>query len=404
MNQYNLIMLLLGLAALSMAWLPIISRKTRISYSIIFVIAGIAIFALWRSILPLPHPIKDNEFTLRLTEVVVIISLMGSGLRIDQPFSLRSWKIPLRLVSVTMILSILLVTLGAVYLLGLSWPTSLLLGAVLAPTDPVLASDVQVAPPNTPDASDVKFHLTAEAGMNDGSAFPFTWLAILAAKATGDLPHLGEWAIYYLLYKVVAGILCGWLIGKALGWMLFTLPKKNKGWKITDGLVSLAATLVVYSLTEMAHAYGFIAVFVAAVTIRNSELRHELHETLHEFIDQMERILVAVVLLLFGGSLIDNLLSPLTLSMFFFCLVFVFVIRPLTAVVVLKGSGMTRGERMAVAFFGIKGIGSFYYLAFALSKEDFDEPDTLWAITGCIVLISIIIHGLTATSVMKKLE
>jgi NhaP-type Na+/H+ or K+/H+ antiporter len=279
-----------------------------------------------------------------------------------------------------------------------------LLGAVLAPTDPVLASDVQVAPPNTPDASDVKFHLTAEAGMNDGSAFPFTWLAILAAKAMGDLPNLGEWAIYYLLYKVVAGVLCGWLIGKALGWMLFTLPKKNKAWKITDGLVSLAATLVVYSITEMAHAYGFIAVFVAAVTIRNSELRHELHETLHEFIDQMERILVAVVLLLFGGSLIDNLLSPLTLAMFFFCLVFVFVIRPLTAVVVLKGSGMTKGERMAVAFFGIKGIGSFYYLAFALSKEDFDEPDTLWAITGCIVLISIIIHGLTATSVMKKLE
>jgi NhaP-type Na+/H+ or K+/H+ antiporter len=404
MNRYNLIMLLLGLAALSMAWLPIISKKTRISYSIVFVIAGIALFASLRSILPLPHPLKDNEFTLHLTEVVVIISLMGSGLRIDQPFSLRSWKIPFRLVSITMLLSILLVTLGAFYLLGLSLPTSLLLGAVLAPTDPVLASDVQVAPPNTPDANDVKFHLTAEAGMNDGSAFPFTWLAILVSQAMGDVPDLGEWAVYYLLYKVLVGLICGWLIGKALGWMLFTLPKKNKGWKITDGLVSLAVTFVVYAITEMVAGYGFIAVFVAAVTIRNSEMKHELHETLHEFIDQMERILVAIVLLLFGGSLIENLLNPLTLAMFFFCLVFVFVVRPLTAVLVLKGSGMTRGERLAVAFFGIKGIGSFYYLAFALSEDRFDEPDILWAITGCIVLISIIIHGLTATSVMKKLE
>ncbi|HSF44577.1 MAG TPA: cation:proton antiporter [Chitinophagaceae bacterium] len=404
MTRYNLIMLLLGLAAISMAWMPIISKKTRISYSIVFVLTGMALFALLRYVLPLPHPLNENEVTLRLTELVVIISLMGSGLRIDEPFSFRQWRIPFRLVSFTMILSIALVTLGAVYILGLPWPASLLLGAVLAPTDPVLASDVQVAPPNTPDANEVKFNLTAEAGMNDGSAFPFTWLAILVARAAGDFPDLSMWVVYFLLYKIIVGILAGWLIGKGLAWLLFTLPRKWPLWKTTDGLISLAATLVVYSVTEMVHGYGFIAVFVTAVTLRNSEMRHELHETLHEFIDQVERILVAVVLLLLGGSVIESLLSPLTLAMFLFCLAFVFIVRPLTAAMVLRGTGMTKGERMAVSFFGIKGIGSFYYLAFALGEEKFDDPDILWAITSCIVLISITIHGLTATSVMKKLE
>jgi NhaP-type Na+/H+ or K+/H+ antiporter len=404
MTRYNLIMLLVGLAAISMAWMPTISKKTRISYSMVFVLIGMAMFALLRHVLPLPHPLNDNEITLHLTELVVIISLMGSGLRIDEPFSFRQWRIPLRLVSFTMVLSIALVTVGGVYLLGLSWPASLLLGAVLAPTDPVLASDVQVAPPNTPDANEVKFNLTAEAGMNDGSAFPFTWLAILVARASGGFPDLTDWVVYFLLYKITVGILAGWLIGKGLAWLLFSLPRKKPIWKTTDGLISLAATLVVYSVTEMAQGYGFIAVFVTAVTLRNSEMKHELHETLHEFIDQMERILVAIVLLLLGGSVIESLLAPLTLAMFLFCLAFVFIIRPLTAVIVLKRSGMTKGERLAVSFFGIKGIGSFYYLAFALGEEKFQDPDILWAITGCIVLISITIHGLTATSVMKKLE
>ncbi len=404
MNRYNLIMLILGLAALSMAWMPIISKKTRVSYSIVFVLMGMALFGLFEKILPLPHPLKDNSVIMHLTEAVVIISLMGSGLRIDEPFSLKTWRVPFRLVSVTMILSIAIVTLASVYLLGLPWSSSLLLGAVLAPTDPVLASDVQVSPPNMPDKNDVKFNLTAEAGMNDGSAFPFTWLAIIVAEGAGQFPDLSFWVLYYLIYKIVVALILGWLFGKALGWLLFILPKNKPLWKTRDGLVSLAATLVVYSVTEMVSGYGFVAVFAAAVTLRNSELTHHLHRTLHEFIDQMERILVAIVLLLLGGSVIKSLLNPLTLGMFLFALAFVFLVRPLTAYMTLGGTGMKQKEKLAVAFFGIKGIGSFYYLSFALAEEKFEEPDVLWAITGCIVLISITIHGLTATSVLKRLE
>lgn len=397
-------MLILGLAALSMAWMPIISRKTRVSYSIVFVLIGMALFAIFERILPLPHPLKDNSIILHLTEMVVIISLMGSGLRIDTPFSLKTWRIPFRLVSITMVLSIAIVTLISVYLLGLPWSSSLLLGAVLAPTDPVLASDVQVGPPNTPDKNDVKFNLTAEAGMNDGSAFPFTWLAILVAAGMEKIPNMGNWVLYYLLYKIAIALILGWLAGRALGWLLFVVPKSKPLWKTRDGLISLAATLVVYSVTEMVSGYGFVAVFVAAVTLRNSELTHKLHRTLHEFIDQMERILVAIVLLMLGGSLTKSLLNPLTLGMFLFALAFVFLVRPLTAYITLGGAGMKQKEKFAVAFFGIKGIGSFYYLSFALSEGKFAEPDVLWAITGCIVLISITIHGLTATSTMKNLE
>jgi len=397
-------MLLLGLAALSMAWMPAISRKIRVSYSVIFVLAGMALFTLPGDIFPLPHPLRENEITLHFTELVVIISLMGSGLRIDQPFSLSRWKIPFRLVSITMVLSILAVTLISVYFLGLPWPSALLLGAVLAPTDPVLASDVQVSPPNTPDASEVRFNLTAEAGMNDGSAFPFTWLAIMAAGAGESWPDLTWWALYYLLYKIGAGLLIGWLFGKLLAWILFILPQKKPAWKTSDGLVSLAATLVVYSLTEMVQGYGFIAVFAAAVTLRNSELFHKLHTTLHEFIDQVERILVAIVLLLLGGSIVKQLLDPLNTVMVVAAVFFVLFIRPLAALIVLGGSRMARGEKMAVSFFGIKGIGSFYYLAFALEEAHFSEADTLWAITGFTVMLSIAIHGLTATRVMEKLE
>lgn len=404
MSTYTILLLLLGLAALSMAWMPTISQRTSISYSIFFVLFGMAVFALLRNVLPLPHPLKDNEITLRLTELVVIISLMGSGLRIDQRFSFKRWRIPFRLVSITMVISIALVAAGAYFLLELTLPASLLLGAVLAPTDPVLASDVQVGPPNTREISDVKFNLTAEAGMNDGSAFPFTWLAILYAAADGGTPDLGYWALWFLLYKIAVGVAAGWLFGRGLAWLLFSLPRKSPTWKTTDGLISLAATLVVYSLTEMVQGYGFIAVFASAITLRNQEMRHELHVTLHEFIDQIERILVSIVLLLLGGSVVQGILEPLTWWMFLFCLAFVLLVRPFSAFMVLGGSGMKRGEKWMVSFFGIKGIGSFFYLAFALSLEAFAEADLLWAMTACIVLLSITIHGLTATSVLKRLE
>src|SRR5215203_6143730 len=243
-----------------MAWMPSISRKTGISYSIIYVLLGIVLYITLGPLLPLPDPIAQNKDTLHLTEMVVVVSLMGTGLKIDQRFSPRRWATPLRLVSITMLLSIFLVTLSAVWGFGLNLATALLLGAVLAPTDPVLASDVQVGPPNEEVQDKIKFSLTAEAGMNDGTAFPFTWLAIMLAIGDGNPVDLSHWVLYYLLYKVVAGVACGFLIGRVLAYVVFRLPEKRPFMEVRDGFVAISATLLVYGITEMAKGYGFIAV------------------------------------------------------------------------------------------------------------------------------------------------
>lgn len=402
-SSYIIIITIIGLAALGMAWMPSVSKKTNISYSIIYVLFGMLLYIFLGNLLPLPDPISNNNLTLRLTELVVIVSLMGTGLKIDRPFNWRNWTVPFRLVSITMILSIFLVAFLAVTFLRFDWPSAILLGAVLAPTDPVLAGDVQVGPPLEEKENNVRFNLTAEAGMNDGTAFPFTWLAIVLAASPleGSVMH---WFSFYLLYKVAAGIIMGYLFGRLLAFLVFKLPARRKDMKTRDGFVALSATLLVYGLTEIIHGYGFIAVFVAAITIRNSELHHKYHRTLHDFTDQIERVLVAVVLLLFGGSIVTGVLKTLNWQMMLFAFAFVMLIRPLTSQLGMLNTKMHSKEKWAVGFFGIKGMGSFYYLSFALSKRYFPLNEELWALGSFVVLLSIIIHGITATPMLNRLE
>lgn len=403
MNSYILILIVVGMTALGMAWMPTFTKATKISYSILYVGVGALLFLAAGNFLPLPDPISKSTVTVRLTEMIVIISLMGSGIKIDRPFTLRNWQVPLRLVSITMLLSIAGVTAIGYYLLGFGLPAATLLGAVLAPTDPVLAADVQVGAPMEGDHTHTKMALTAEAGMNDGTSFPFTWLAIMLA--TGEIATKGwlGWVQYEFFYKLAAGVAIGYILGKALGWLFFKLPEELEGARVRDGFVALCATLLVYGITEAAHGYGFISVFVCAVTMRGIERHHKLHKTLHQFTDQIERLLVCIVLLLFGGSLVSGLLDELDWTLALAGLFFVFVLRPAIGVLSLWGTGLHYKEKLAIGFFGIKGIGSFYYLAFALAATPFLEEEKLWAITAFTVLLSIIVHGLTATSIMKKL-
>jgi NhaP-type Na+/H+ or K+/H+ antiporter len=404
LESYLLVMAVIGLAALGMAWMPSLTKMTKISYAIIYVLFGALLYKIFGSSLPLPDPISKNEFTVRLTELVVIISLMGTGLKIDQPFSLKQWAIPFRLVSITMVISICIVTLIGVYILGLDLPSSLLLGAVLAPTDPVLASDVQVGPPLEKAQDNVRFSLTAEAGMNDGSAFPFTWLAIILMINGYSSELMVGWIWFDLVYRIIAGAVIGFLIGRLLAFLIFRLPGKMKGIQTRDGLVAISATLLVYGLSEWAHGYGFIAVFVTAITMRNFEMEHKYHRRMHDFTDQIERILVAIVLILFGGSLVTGILQDLTWISALFGIIFVMVIRPVTAILSLLGGELHIKEKLAISFFGIRGMGSFFYLSFALQQTFFPFHGELWSIVSFIVLLSIIVHGLTATSVMKRLE
>lgn len=403
MDTYLLVLMIIGVASLAMAWMPQLTSKIKISYSLIYVLVG-AILYIFGDSLPLPDPIRKQTYTVHLTELVVIISLMGSGLKIDRPFSFKNWVLPFRLVSITMLLGMGAMAFLVSHFLGFDLASSLLLAAVLAPTDPVLAADVQVGPPQENTRDDVKFALTAEAGLNDGLAFPFTWLAITVAQidltGTGSLT---EWLLADLAYRIAIGALAGFLLGRGLAYLLFRKSEKDSLLEMDNGFIALAATLVIYAFTEMIHAYGFLAVFVGAVTLRNFEIKHEFHKQLHSFTDQIERILVAIVLILFGGSLVSGVLGALSGQMVVLGIVFVLVVRPLTGYLGLLGTGLHRIQHWSISFFGIKGIGSFFYLSFALSKTDFAFTKEIWALTAFTVLISLLVHGSTAALSMDKI-
>lgn len=404
MNTYLFVLVIIGIGALGMAWMPQITKKIKISFSIIYVLFG-AILYIFGSHLPLPDPIREQKYTLHLTELVVIISLMGSGLKIDRPFSFSNWKVPLRLISLTMILSIGVIAWLVWYFLDFDVPSAVLLGAVLAPTDPVLAADVQVGPPHENKRDDVKFSLTGEAGLNDGMAFPFTWLAITLAQInnTGE-GSIVDWVLVDLILKIVVGIVSGFLIGRILAYFIFGKSDRNRIMDDNNGFIALAATLFIYGLTEIIHGYGFIAVFVGAVTLRNYEMKHEFHTQLHSFTDQVERILVAIVLILFGGSLVSGLLEALTGPMILMGIVFVILVRPLAAYVAVLGTRMHPIQRWSISFFGIKGIGSFFYLSFALVATDFAQAREIWSLAAFTVLISLLTHGSTAALSMSHID
>jgi len=238
--------------------------------------------------------------------------------------------------------------------------------------------------------------------MNDGMAFPFTWFAIAVGLTSTEGFAFQDWFLIDFLFKIGMGLACGYAIEKALAYAVFKVSKEKEIF-IRDGFVAICATLVTYGITEILHGYGFIAVFVAALSIRNYELDHDYHRKLHSFTDQIERILLAIVLILFGGALVHGVLENISWMLVLFALVCIFVVRPLTAWLSLYSAGLHIKERLAISFFGIKGIGSFFYLAFALQEVTFAEEKQLWSIVCCVVLFSIIIHGATATYAMKRL-
>jgi NhaP-type Na+/H+ or K+/H+ antiporter len=292
--------------------------------------------------------------------------------------------------------------------LGLAPAAAVLLGSALAPTDPVLAADVQVGEPSRHEhgEDEVRFALTSEAGLNDALAFPFVYMAIAIATAGPDLAGwLGGWIADDLLYKIAVGLVGGIASGKLLG-LLFFRPR-SKVLRLAshaEGFTALAATFLSYGLTELAGGYGFLAVFVCARSIRASERRHEYHQVLHDFVEQIERLLTVLLLVLFGGAIVRGLLDPLTWQSVALGLAVVLLVRPATAWLALVGAPGDRQERTTIALFGIRGIGSFYYIAYATSAAGFAGVEQIWATAGFVVVVSVLAHGVTATWVMARLD
>lgn len=402
-SPYILAMTGAGVLIALVAWLPLVLRRLPLSLPIICIALGALLFS-FAPITLRPLPQHHPAFTERFTEFVVIIALMGAGLKIDRIFHIRRWQVTWRLLGVTMPLCIAMIAALGV-LAGLPWLAALLLGAALAPTDPVLASDVQVGPPRTGEEDEVRFGLTSEAGLNDGLAFPFVQLAILLCAAASDgRPWLVEWLTYNVLWEIVAGVGGGWLVGRAFGWLTFHIPSDSKLASTGDGLIAIAATFISYGLTEVIHAYGFLAVFITALTLRHAHREHDFQRDMHDVTEQVERLAMMVLLLLFGGAMASGLLAPLTWIDVGLALAILLLVRPFAGLAGLIGLKIERTEKLTLAFFGIRGVGSIYYIAYALNQAQFAQADRLWAIVGLVILLSILVHGLTVTPIMRGLD
>lgn len=403
MDPYIVLLSCLGVVILALAWLPMFLQHLPLSTPILFVAFGFCLFKI-PGFGPVPSPFQYPELAERLTELVVIISLMGAGLKMNRPVGWRRWMLTWRLLAITMPLSIAGIACLGWWVLELTAAATLLLGAVLAPTDPVLAADVQLGPPGFEQEDEVRFCLTSEAGLNDGLAFPFTYLAIAVAVSGSLSEPLLEWFAIDMLWRITAGIIGGLVIGYVSGVLAFRLPEHRQIAQTGTGFVALGVTFLAYGVTELIHGYGFLAVFVAALTLRAKERSHHYHRKLHDFSEEMERLLLMVLLVLFGGAIAGDLLDALTWKDMLVAFIFLFMIRPLAGIVGLLGSGLPWGERWVISFFGIRGIGSFYYLTFALNHVYFLDAEPLWAVVSLIVLLSILLHGVVTTPIMDLLD
>lgn len=416
-----------GVALLIAVVLPTMLTRVALSAPIVLVVLGTGIgfipFGGGVTLSPLEH----GTLTQHLAEFTVLISLMGVALALDRPLNLRdlstlrAWRSTWRLLALAMPLCIGVTALLAWWLMGVPPAVALLLGAVLAPTDPVLAADVQVEGPTTEEGEhvderdEVRFALTSEGGLNDALAFPFVKAAIIM---TAGAP-LTEWGLRWFAWELVGKVVLGLAVGLIVGWGLGRLAFRSPHHELRlaergEPLLALAVILIAYGLAELVHGWGFLAVFVAGLALRSSERHHEYHDSMHSTVERLELLCTLILLLLLGVALSDGLLGPLSWRGAAVGLALVLVIRPVVGWLSL-GRGAPRDvegdhrlgprERMAAAFFGVRGIGSIYYLAYALNTGSFsDHAPVLWSTVAFTIVASVVIHGVTATPAMRWLE
>lgn len=395
-----------GVLILMVAWLPLLLEKAPLSLPIICVGVGAVLFSFDRFAPFALHPIEGPFLVEKAAELIVIVSLMGAGLKIDRVLNWKNWGLCVRLLAIAMPLTILALTLLGQAVLGVGVATALLLAASLAPTDPVLASDVQIAEPESDSDDEARFALTSEAGLNDALAFPFVHLAIAVAAGGWAMSNLAAWALDAVVIRMVVGLALGWAGGWALGKIIYSLPADTQLSRTGDGFVALGATLSIYAVTEIAHGYGFLAVFVAGLMLRRAALNNNnFNGRMHDFADETERLLMMALLVMFGGMLTaGGLFAMIGWAELGFALLAIFVVRPLAGWIALAGCRLAPFERPVIAFFGIRGLGSVFYFAYGINHGQFEEPVRLWGALGVVILISILFHGITATPAMRRVE
>ena len=405
----------MGLALLGLTFQPALSKYRILNFPLYYIIAGFGLGALG---VPLLDPRTGGLPTSAVehtSELIVIISLAGAGLAIDTPMTWQNWRAAFMLLVVAMPLTIAATALAGTTLLGLGLASALLLAAALAPTDPVMARTVEVTPPGK-DEEPMQVSLTAEAGMNDGLAFPFVYLAIsVAAYGWATAPEgafglpdwFGNWLGFDFAYRVAVGVLGGFLVGWIVS-KVITSPlgdSQNGAWNAI--VTVLASTLLAYGLVEAIDGYGFLAVFFAARAGRayTKDTDAEGYEKfVHHGADQLESILLALLLLWFGTFLWAGGLDGVTWPEIGFAAAMIFVIRPIGGALSLIGVDCPSVEKAKVAFFGVRGMGSIFYIAYAQNHADFADIDAVWRIAALVIVGSIAIHGYGANFIIGPRE
>lgn len=437
MAVLGVLLLILALASAYLRWLPVTSSLIYLGFGVLIGQLGIG---LWE--LDFLHIASWME---HLTEIAVLVSLFVSGLKLRMPLRHPVWRSTFFLAGPVMLACIAGVAALCHFLLGLNWGIAVLIGAILAPTDPVLASLVQVN--NSRDNDHVRYGLSGEAGFNDGTAFPFVVFGLLLIEqetlATG---WVSEWALHRLIWAVPAGLAFGYLLGRLVGQLAIFMRTRHADTSMSpNDSLALALIALAYVGAELIGAWGFLAVFAAGLGLRHAEKdaahrsetpSEELtaHAVPHlaeagmsprELALEREQIaqpqMVAGVMmgdiLTFGGQLerslevllvtiLGVLISahwdwravPIAVALFV-------VIRPLSVWLLVPHRYLDRAQRLTVGWFGIRGIGSLYYLSYAVTHGLLpDEADDIIQLVISVVVMSIVVHGLTTQPLLRRYE
>jgi NhaP-type Na+/H+ or K+/H+ antiporter len=401
--SFELIYLVVGLILVLVALSKPFLGERPITAAMLYLAIGALLSPRALGFLPL-DPVANADLLLRVSELAVVTSLFVCGLKLQVGWSHQLWRSALRLAFISMTLTVAAVSLSGTLLMGFPLGVALILGAVLAPTDPVLASEVQVD--GADDRDPVRFSLTGEAGFNDGSAFPFLYLGL----GFLGLHSLGPWWSSWWLIDVLWGVLGGLAVGAILGAIAGRLVRRLKAESQAEGVHEFLAFGLVFSAYGVAlalHTHAFLAAFTAGVALRGSERRERNDEVAMSpgvlgFKERIERLLEALIVILVG-ALVVNL--PWDRNLIWFVPLLFLVFRPLAVMVGLLGAPVSRIRKRYMAWLGIRGIGSVYYLSYAISQG---LPETqarqLSSLVYPVLACSIIVHGLSVSPLMGYYE
>jgi NhaP-type Na+/H+ or K+/H+ antiporter len=405
LDTFDLGVLFIGLAVFAAVGALSHQHERAFSASLIYLgLGAAAAVALGALDIDWIDPIADADLIEHLAEAALVIALFSAGLKLDRPLTFHDWTTVSRLLLLAMPLTIGAVALLGGALLGLSAAAALLLGAALAPTDPVLAGDIGVGPPGDEEEHEPNFALTAEAGLNDGLAAPFVLAGVFAAEQQSD------WGLEWFAADVVYAIGIGFAIGAGTGtlaaWSVKRLRSREFLDPTFDGFHAIATALVTYGLVELVAGYGFLGVFASGIAFRRYEHDHEINATVHEGAERIEKLLELAVILLLGSMLTVAGLEAPGWEGWLLAVLLLVVVRPVACVIALVGSRMDHPEEKAfVAWFGVRGVGTLYYLALIVASGALARAEQELVVWTCIaaVLVSIVVHGMTAGPSLRAL-